>query len=190
MKILIACECSGRVRDAMRARGHDAYSCDLEPNDSKFHLQCDVRELLKSVWGQSLDFVGAHPPCDFLTISNNNAMTYGCSKYTAEQGKELRAKAVAFFMLFTKYKGYIENPVGIMSKLYRKPDQYIQPWMFGHGECKNTGLWLNGLPPLKPSNIVPGREQNIWKMPPGPKRKAARSVTYQGIADAMALQWG
>ena len=181
MRVLVACEFSGIVRDAFRARGHDAVSCDLLPTDSAGpHLQCDVLETLDAGW----DLMVAHPPCTHLAVSG--------ARWFKEKQKE-QAEAVAFFMALAMApipKIAIENPVSIMSTRWRKPDQIIQPWQFGHGETKATCLWLKGLPKLEPTNIVEGREAKIHKMGPGPDRWKKRSITYHGIADAMAEQWG
>lgn len=167
MRVLVACEESGTVRDALRARGIDAVSCDLQPTSAPGpHIQGDVRQILHSEqWAGII----AHPPCTHTAVSG--------ARYFEQKRKDGRQKAA------------IEHPVSIMSTVYRKPDQVIQPWQFGHGETKATCLWLKGLPPLKPTIIVSGREARIWKMPPGPERAKLRSKTYQGIADAMAEQW-
>ena len=182
MKVLVACECSGVVRRAFAVMGHDAYSCDVEPADdrSPFHIQCDVREILGEVkW----DLIIAHPPCTYLTVAGN--------KYYSKRD-DLINPAVEFAKMFMNYapKVAVENPVGRLSTRWRKPDQYIQPWEYGHGETKKTGLWLKNLPKLVPTNIVEGREQRIWKMPPSADRSKLRSMTYPGIALAMAEQWG
>ena len=179
MKVLVACEFSGVVRDAFRDRGHVAWSCDLEPGMGMHHIQGDVLELLSEDW----DMIIAHPPCTHLAVSG--------ARWFRDKRKE-QQQAIAFFMLFANAapKVCIENPVSIMSTVWRKPDQIIQPWQFGHGETKATCLWLQGLEPLTPTDIVEGREQRIWKMPPGPDRARLRSITYAGIASAMASQWG
>jgi site-specific DNA-cytosine methylase len=181
MRILIACEYSGRVRDAFIAAGHDAISCDLLPTDVPGpHYQGDVRDILYEEWG----IVIAHPPCTDLSAS-------GARHFAAKKADGRQQKSIEFFMQFTKLNcmWVIENPVGIMSTHYRKPDQIIQPWQFGHGETKATCLWLHGLPLLRPTNIVDGREQKIWKMSSSKNRGKLRSLTYQGIADAMGSQW-
>ncbi len=183
MRVLIACECSGVVREAFRAKGHDAWSCDIEPADdgSICHIQDDVLNRLKwTYW----DLMIAHPPCTALTVAGNG---------TYAKRPDLIQKAVDFVLALANApieKIAIENPVGRLSTYWRKPDQYIQPWQFGHGETKKTGLWLKNLPLLKPTNVVEGREQRIWKMGPSPERSKLRSVTYKGIAEAMAEQWG
>ena len=188
MKVLIACECSGVVRDAFRARGHDACSCDLKPceRDGSAHLQNDVRKI--AFWKDpdfQWDLVIAHPPCTDLCVS-------GARWFPAKRADGRQQDAIDFFLMFTRLgcKCAIENPIGIMSTVHRKPDQIIQPWQYGHGETKATCLWLNGLPKLQPTNIVPGRDNRIHRMPPGPDRATERSRTYHGIADAMAEQWG
>ena len=183
MRILIACEYSGVVRDAFIAAGHDAMSCDLLPTDVPGpHHQGDVRDVLGDGW----DLMVAHPPCDHLAVS-------GARWFPQKRADGRQQAAIEFFMLLATTgipRIAVENPVGIMSTRYRKPDQIIQPWQFGHGETKATCLWLEGLPLLQPTNVVDGRENRIWKMPPSPTRWKERSRTYQGIADAMAAQWG
>lgn len=183
MKVLVACEYSGVVRDAFIRGGHDAMSCDLLPTDSPGpHYQGDVRDLLD----YPFDLMIAHPPCTHLSVS-------GARHFSEKRTDGRQQAAVSFFMKLAKSDIpmiAIENPVSIMSSLYRKPDQVIQPWQFGHGETKATCLWLKNLPSLKPTNIVAGRSDRIHKMPPGPNRWKQRSKTYQGIADAMADQWG
>ena len=188
MEILIACERSGKVRRAFQARGHNAYSCDIVATDdgeTKFHIRADVTTW---IWPSiHWDMMIAFPPCTDLAVS-------GARWFKAKQLDGSQDRAIKFFQMLATCPHIeriaIENPVGIMSSLYRKPDQIIQPWQFGHGETKATCLWLKGLPKLKPTNIVAGREARIWKMPPGPDRAKMRSETYQGIADAMADQWG
>ena len=184
MRVLVACEESQAVTKELRRLGHEAYSCDIEPcsgGHPEWHLQQDVTQLLKIRW----DMVIAFPPCTDLAVSG--------ARYFEQKRKDGRQqKSIEFFMMFANCgcpKTAIENPVGIMSGIYRKPDQIIQPWQFGHGETKRTCLWLKGLPKLKPVDIVPGREQRIWKMPPGKDRAKTRSKTYPGIAKAMAEQW-
>ena len=184
MKILIACEESQAVTIAMRERGHKAYSCDIVPcsgGHPEWHLRQDVLPLLKERW----DMIVAFPPCTHLSSS-------GARWWKGKQADGRQQAAIDFFMEFTRLdcRWAIENPVGIMSSAYRKPDQIVQPWQFGHGEVKTTCLWLNGLPPLAPTSIVDGREQRMWKMSPSPDRAKLRSQTYSGIAAAMAEQWG
>jgi len=182
MEILIACEFSGVVRDAFAELGHHVMSCDILPSETPGeHYQGDVADLLDAHW----DLVIAHPPCTHLSVS-------GARHFAAKRADGRQQEAIDFFLMFTRLncRYCIENPVSIMSSVWRKPDQIIQPWQFGHGETKATCLWLQGLPPLKPTNIVDGRDNRIHRMPPGPNRARDRSRTYQGIAQAMAAQWG
>ncbi len=183
MKVLVACEFSGIVRNAFIARGHDAMSCDLLPTERPGpHHQGDVLDILDDGW----DMMIAHPPCTHLAVSG--------ARWWKEKRKDGRQrKAIDFFISLMKApmsRICVENPVGIISSVYRGADQYIQPWQFGHGETKKTGLWLIGLSLLKPTNIVSGRESRIHRMSPGKDRGRLRSITFQGIADAMAEQWG
>ena len=183
MKVLVACEYSGKVRDAFLARGHDAYSCDLLPADdgkTERHYRGDMFDIVNS---GNYDLVIMHPPCTALAVSGNRW-------YSDSPERETSLDFVRKCMAIDCGKWAIENPVGVISSAIRKPDQYIQPWQFGHGETKKTGLWLHGLPALVPTDIVAGREQRIWKMGPSVDRWKLRSETYQGIADAMAEQWG
>ena len=184
MKILVACEESQAVTIELRRIGHEAYSCDIEPcsgGHPEWHLQVDALELLKMKW----DMILAFPPCTHLAVSG--------ARYFEQKRKDGRQQAaIDFFMRFANAdcpKIAIENPVGIMSTVWKKPDQIIQPWQFGHGETKKTCLWLKGLPPLIPTEIVEGREQRIWKMPPSEDRAKNRAKTFPGIARAMAEQW-
>lgn len=181
MKVLIACEFSGIVRDAFISKGHDAWSCDLLPAEQEGqHLQCDVLDILDNGW----DMMIAHPPCTHLAIS-------GARWFKFKQKEQAEALAFVRTLLDAPiYKIALENPISIISTRIRKPDQIIQPYQFGHGETKATCLWLKNLPLLVPTNIVDGREHRIHKMPPSPDRGKLRSITYQGIADAMAEQWG
>jgi site-specific DNA-cytosine methylase len=188
VRVLVACEYSGRVREAFRARGHDAWSCDLLPSEDGSpyhqHYQGDVLSLLRSVprW----DLMIAHPPCTHLSVS-------GARHFEEKRADGRQQEAIDFFMALTRApipRIAIENPVCIMSSVWREPDQIIQPWQFGHGETKATCLWLKGLPPLRPTKIVAGREHRVHMMPPGPDRWKERSRTYEGIAEAMAEQWG
>lgn len=181
MKVLVACEFSGVVRDAFARLGHDAWSCDLFPTERPGnHYQCDVRDVLGLGW----DLMVAHPPCTHLAVSG--------ARWFKDKAVE-QAEAINFFMLLASEHHIpmtcIENPICIMSRLYRKPDQIIQPWQFGHGEVKSTCLWLKGLPKLKPTNIVEGRTDRVHMMAPGPNRWKERSRTMTGIAEAMASQW-
>lgn len=181
MRVLVACEFSGVVRRAFRAAGHDAWSCDILPaEDDGHHFQGDVLCLLDRDW----DLMIAHPPCTHLAVS-------GAKWFKFKQREQQEAlQFVQALMDAPIPRIAIENPVSIISSRIRKPDQTIQPWMFGHGETKATCLWLRNLPKLIPTNIVEGREARVHKMPPGPNRWKERSRTYKGIAEAMAQQWG
>jgi site-specific DNA-cytosine methylase len=189
MRVLVACEYSGRVRHAFRARDHRAYSCDLLPAEdgSPYHFQGDVFEAIKAMRHmEEIDLLIAHPPCTHLSVS-------GARHFDAKRADGRQQEAIEFFLKLAHApipRIAIENPVCIMSSVWREPDQIIQPWQFGHGETKATCLWLKGLPPLKPTNIVPGREPRVHRMSPGPDRWKERSRTYEGIAEAMAEQWG
>lgn len=180
MKALVECEYSGAVRDAFIAAGHDAMSCDLFPSERPGpHYQGDVRDVLGNGW----DLMIAHPPCTHLAVSG--------SRWFKEKKKE-QIEALDFVRLLLASpipRIALENPVSIISTRIRPPDQIIQPWQFGHGETKTTCLWLIGLPFLRPTNIVPGRDPRIHWMPPSPDRWRERSRTFPGIADAMAAQW-
>ena len=187
MRVLVACESSGEVRRAFQAMGHEAYSCDLLPADDGerfYHVQGDAFDVIRN--GAPWDLIIAHPPCTALAVSGNRW----------HAGTQGRIDAAIFVLRMASLmeqcaKAYaIENPVGALSTLWRKPDQYIQPWQFGHGETKKTGLWLHNLPLLRPTDIVDGREQRVWRMGPSPERWKERSKTYTGIAQAMAEQWG
>jgi hypothetical protein len=181
MLILVACEYSGIVRDAFTAAGHCAVSCDVLPTEAPgLHIKGDVLDVIDQGW----DMMIAHPPCTHLASSG--------ARWFKDK---LREQADAFNFVQRLFLApidriCIENPVGVLSTMLRKPDQYVQPWQFGHGETKKTGLWLKGLPKLRPTNIVEGRDPRIHRMAPGPNRGKDRSRTYQGIADAMAEQWG
>jgi site-specific DNA-cytosine methylase len=185
MRVLVACEYSATVRDAFRARGHDAWSCDLLDTEANpdWHLKMDA---LEAITLQPWDLMIAHPPCTHLAVS-------GARHFEAKRADGRQQEALEFVRALLDApipRIALENPVSIISSHIRKPDQVIQPWQFGHGETKATCLWLKGLPKLTPTNIVHGREARIHKMPPGPDRWKERSRTYQGIADAMAHQWG
>jgi site-specific DNA-cytosine methylase len=181
MKTLIACEYSGVVRDAFIAQGHDAISCDLLPTDiSGPHYQGDVRDILED----GFDLMVAHPPCTHLAVS-------GARWFKDKQVEQAEALDFVRLLLAAPIdKIALENPISIISSRIKKPDQIIQPWQFGHGETKATCLWLKNLPKLQPTQIVDGREAKVHKMSPGPNRWKERSKTYQGIANAMAQQWG
>jgi len=182
VRVLIACEFSGIVRDAFLQAGHDAWSCDLLPTERPGpHYQCDVRDVIASeLW----DMMIAHPPCTHLAVS-------GARWFKYKQQQQAEALDFVRFLLGAPIERIaLENPVSIISSHIRKPDQIIQPWMFGHGETKATCLWLKGLPHLQPTAIVDGRIQRIHRLPPGPDRWRDRSRTYPNIAKAMAEQWG
>ena len=179
-RVLIACEFSGRVREAFKKQGWDAWSCDLIDTEIPGqHIKGNVVEHLNDGW----DLMIGHPPCTHLAVSG--------ARWFRQKQKEQK-EAIGFFMKLANApvdKICIENPVCIMSGIWRKPDQIIQPWQFGHGETKATCLWLKNLPLLKPTNIAEGREGRVWKEPPSEERWKNRSRTYTGIADAMASQW-
>ena len=184
MRVLVACEYSGRVREAFRKIGHDAWSCDLleSEDNSPFHIQSDVSGVIGNGW----DLMIAHPPCTHLAVS-------GARHFAAKRESGVQQEALAFVRLLMEApieRICIENPISIISSHIRKPDQIIQPWQFGHGETKATCLWLKNLPKLEPTNIVDGREARVHHMPPSQDRWKERSRTYQGIADAKASQWG
>ena len=183
MKVLVACEFSGVVREAFRRRGHDAWSCDLLPAEdgSEFHIQFYVES---TAYSGKWDLMIAHPPCTHLAVS-------GARWFKDKQQEQADALGFVRFLMDAPIPRIaIENPISIISSRIRKPDQIIQPWQFGHGETKATCLWLKNLPPLKPTNVVEGREARVHKMPPGPDRWRERSRTFTGIAEAMAEQWG
>lgn len=191
MKVLVACEVSGVVRDAFRNKGHDAYSCDVLPSDSQYHIQGEVFAVLGSGW----DLMIAHPPCTALCVTGNRHYA----------GTQLRDDAFNFFMKLYDApipKICIENPVGVVSSMFRKPDQYIQPYQYGHNVSKKTGLWLKNLPLLVSAELAEvaevvvfpsGKKMSRWfydtSLLPQNERAGVRSVTFQGIADAMAGQW-
>ena len=180
MKVLAACEFSGRVRDAFASRGHDSWSCDLLPSDTPGnHIVGDILDNL-SGW----DLIVAFPPCTHLCVSG--------ARWWATK-RDQQEQAIAFVGAIAKadcQRIAIENPVGILSRVWRKPDQIVQPWQFGHGETKATCLWLKGLPKLVPTQVVDGRENRVHRMPPSADRWRLRSLTYPGVAKAMAAQWG
>ena len=180
MRVLIGCEFSGIVRDAFTRAGHYATSCDLLPTETQgAHHQGDLLEILSQGW----DLAIFHPPCTHLAVS-------GARWFKDKQEEQLEALEFVRVLLNAPIdKIALENPVSIISSVIRKPDQYIQPWQFGHGETKKTGLWLKNLPKLNPTNIVEGRESRVHRMPPGPNRWKERSRTFTGIAKAMAEQW-
>jgi site-specific DNA-cytosine methylase len=183
LKVLVACEYSGAVRNAFRARGFDAWSCDILPTEDnpKYHFRADV---LYIMYARQWDLMIAHPPCTHLAVS-------GARWFKDKQEEQKEALDFVRMLLDAPVKHIaLENPISIISSKIRKPDQIIQPWMFGHGETKATCLWLKNLPKLTPTDIVEGREARIHKMAPSPDRWKERSRTYKGIAEAMATQWG
>lgn len=192
MRVLVACEWSGVVRDAFRRRGHEAWSCDLLgpddlPNEFRaqewpnYHFEGDVRNVIAT---QDWDLMIAHPPCTHLAVS-------GARWFKGKEREQAEALRFVRDLLAAPIPRIaLENPVSVISSRIRKPDQIIQPWQFGHGEVKATCLWLKGLPKLTPTSVVSGREARVHRMPPGPDRGRLRSVTYRGIAEAMADQWG
>jgi site-specific DNA-cytosine methylase len=185
MRVLVACEYSATVRDAFRALGHDAWSCDLLPTDGdpEYHFQGDVIEIM---YGKGWDLMIAHPPCTHLSVS-------GARHFAAKIADGRQQRALDFVQLLMDApieRIAIENPISVISSKIRKPDQIIQPWQFGHGETKATCLWLKNLPKLEATDIVEGREQRMFRLPPSPDRWKIRSTTFKGIAKAMADQWG
>ncbi len=179
MRVLVACEFSGIVRDAFTARGHDAYSVDLLDSERPGqHIRADVRQYL----GWSFDMMIAFPPCVHLCISGASRRDFTQMSEALWFVRQLMATPIPRIA--------IENPPGAINTYIRKPDQIVQPWMFGDGETKATCLWLKNLPTLCPTQIVPGREHRIANMPQRKSRAQDRSRTYRGIADAMADQWG
>jgi site-specific DNA-cytosine methylase len=185
MRVLVACEYSATVRDAFRALGHDAWSCDLLPTDGdpEYHFQGDVIEIM---YGKVWDLMIAHPPCTHLSVS-------GARHFAAKIADGRQQRALDFVQLLMDApieRIAIENPISVISSKIRKPDQIIQPWQFGHGETKATCLWLKNLPKLEATDIVEGREQRMFRLPPSPDRWKIRSTTFKGIAEAMAAQWG
>jgi site-specific DNA-cytosine methylase len=192
MRVLVACEFSGIVREAFRKRGHDSWSCDLLPalDASPFHQQRDIFDALSLAFSDDpWDLLIAHPPCTYLAVSG--------ARWWKDRLRE-QESAIWFFKHLIEREDVlriaIENPIGVISSRYRRPDQIIQPWQFGHGETKATCLWLKNLPLLQPTKVVDGREGRVWKESPGIinglTRQQRRSITYQGIAEAMAEQWG
>ena len=180
MRVLVACEFSGVVRNAYRLRGHEAWSCDLL-SGGPYHIHGDVLKVLDDGW----DMMIAHPPCTHLAVSG--------ARWFKDK-KEEQKKAILFVETLWDApieRIAIENPVGVLPRLSKlgPATQFVQPWWFGHGETKKTGLWLKNLPPLTATNVVEGREGRIWKMPPSKDRGRLRSITCTGLAKAMAEQW-
>jgi site-specific DNA-cytosine methylase len=184
MKVLVACEYSGRVRDAFRQHGHDAWSCDILEceADSTHHYQGPVEDILNDGW----DLMVAHPPCTHLAVSGSRHFPEKIADGRQQQALDF----VRLLMDAPIDRWAIENPISVISSAICKPDQIIQPWQYGHGEVKATCLWLKNLPKLVPTNCVEGREQRIHKMPPSPDRWKERSRTFEGVAQAMGEQWG
>jgi len=193
MRVLVACEFSGTVRNAFAMRGHNAWSCDLLPTESPGnHFQCDVKKIVSHGW----DIMIAHPPCTYLCSSG---LHWNKRRPERQQQTEDALNFVQFLMDVKIPRIAIENPIGCISSRIRKPDQTVQPWMFGHAESKATCLWIKGLPKLRPTNVLSLPESGRWnnqtasgqnKLPPSETRWKLRSKTYSGIADAMAEQWG
>ena len=196
MKILLACEESQAVCIEMRKKGHEAFSCDILPCSGgypEWHIQGDVLKHLDDGW----DMMIAFPTCTYLTVSANkwykDQPARKSGVLVGAERREARENAIDFFMKLYDCnipKVAIENPIGVISSRFRKPDQVLQPWMFGHGETKATCLWLRNLPELLPTNIVTGRDQKLHLLPPTKDRAMLRSKTFLGIAKAMADQWG
>ena len=187
MRVLVACEFSGIVRDAFLRKGHNAISCDLLPTESPGpHYQGDVLDIINDGW----DLMIAHPPCTDLAVS-------GAAWFKEKIADGRQQKSIDFFMALIAAPIpliAVENPISIMSTKYRKSDQIIQPWQFGHPETKATCLWLKGLPKLVPTNIVElpkekNKRMRLHYLPPSPNRWKLRSTTFSGIAEAMATQW-
>jgi hypothetical protein len=188
MRVLVACEFSGIVRDAFTRCGHEAWSCDLLPcekgEESGLHHVGDVLPVIEHGFGAPWDLIIAHPPCTHLAVS-------GARWFKEKQTEQEQALSFVRSLLTAHCPRIaLENPVSIISSRIRKPDQIIQPWQFGHGETKSTCLWLKGLPKLRPTQIVEGRIARVHRLPPGPDRWKERSRTFTGIAEAMADQWG
>jgi hypothetical protein len=185
MKVLVACEFSGIVRDAFTALGHDATSCDIIPSErlNGKHMQCDA---IEAAYSQHWDLMIAHPPCTHLAVS-------GAKHFHRKQAEQQEALAFVRSLMRAQHiaRIAIENPISIISTHIRKPDQIIQPWQFGHRETKTTCLWLKGLPRLQPTHIVDAQGYSaVHAMGPSSSRAKDRSRTYVGIARAMAEQWG
>lgn len=188
MRVIVICEMSGVVSEAFRKRGHDAWSLDLLPTEgnAKFHYQEDMFSFSPNFWRQFKLGI-AFPDCTPFTVSGNGTYAEGKEKHQDRIGGVHR---INWLWKLPIKKFAIENPIGVLSSLFRKPSQYINPWEYGHGETKKTCIWSRNLPLLVPTKIVSGREQRIWKMGPSPTRKIDRSRTYPGWANAMAQQWG
>ena len=196
LKILVGCEESQTIANAFRELGHEAYSCDLLPcsgGHEKYHIQADVLEVIKL---KACDLAIFHPECTYLTVTANKWLKDQPERKSGtlvgEARRQARVEAADFFMKLMNADIphiAVENPIGVMITLYRKPDQIIQPWMFGHGETKATCLWLKNLPLLTPTDVVEGRQQRLYALPPSKDRSKLRSKTFPGIAKAMAEQY-
>lgn len=190
MRVLIACEESQAVCIAFRNRGHEAYSCDIQECSGgypEWHIKMDCHD---AICNYDWDFIGFHPDCTYIAVSGNRWYGLTTGGYQKRIDSILWTKKTWELIKKRAKYAYLENPVSVIFKHINDPVQYVQPWMFGHGETKKTGLALYNLSKLIPTNIVNGREQKIWKMPPSKNRKKLRSKTYAGIADAIAVQWG
>ena len=190
ISVLVGCECSHTVSGAFRALGHEAWSCDIQPaddpDDDRWHMHRDVFEMLKpGYW----DLIILHPPCTALAVSGNR--WYGSGQKLNHKRKQALQWTTDMWEQAKLASPHValENPVGVLPHSIGPASQWVQPWEFGHGETKKTGYWLPGLDPLRPTDVVDGREQRIWRMGPSDDRAKIRSKTYQGIADAMAEQW-
>ena len=196
LKILVGCEESQTIANAFRELGHEAYSCDLLPcsgGHEEYHIQADVLEVIKL---KACDLAIFHPECTYLTVTANKWLKDQPERKSGtlvgEARRQARVEAADFFMKLMNADIphiAVENPIGVMITLYRKPDQIIQPWMFGHGETKATCLWLKNLPLLTPTDVVEGRQQRLYALPPSKDRSKLRSKTFPGIAKAMAEQY-
>ena len=201
IRVLVACECSGRVKTAFRERGFEAWSCDLKPSeipDDKFHLEGDIREVLRNV--PEWDLLIAHPDCQYLASSGLHWNTRVPGR---QQKTDEAIEFVRYLLDVPIARIAVENPIGCLSSMIRKPDQIIQPYQFGEDASKATCLWLKGLPPLVGTCWIPphisSSGKKVWanqtasgqnKLPPSDHRKADRARTYPGISNAMAAQWG
>lgn len=181
MRVLVACEFSQIVTKAFRDKGHEAYSCDLLETEGNpdWHIKDDILDIINDGW----DLMIAHPPCTYLAVS-------GARWFSDRMSEQEEALEFVRLLLNAQIKRIaLENPIGVISTQICKPNQIIQPWQFGHGETKSTCLWLKNLPLLQSTNVVDGRDDRIYRVPPSPDRWKIRSRTFQGIAEAMAQQW-
>ena len=191
MRVLIACEESQEVCNAFRGVGHYAYSCDLKPcsgGHPEWHIQEDCCDVIHQ---EDWDFIGFHPDCTKMAVSGNRWYGKNTDRYIERIDSIIWTLSVWYQIKNIAKYAYLENPVSVIFSVPAMNNhQYVQPWQFGHGETKKTGLELYNLPPLVPTQIVEGREQRVWKMSPSENRKELRSKTFPGIAKAMAMQWG